>query len=66
MSRLPLLTAKELLKIILKLDFRFKRQKGSHIFLKHPEGRTTLIPFHSKEEIKITVARNRSKEMMEK
>jgi len=32
MSKLPLLTAKELSKILLNLGFENKRQKGSHIF----------------------------------
>jgi predicted RNA binding protein YcfA (HicA-like mRNA interferase family) len=33
MSRLPLLTAKDLIKILLKLGFELKRQKGSHKFV---------------------------------
>ena len=51
MSKLPLLTAKELIKILLKLNFEFKRQKGSHKFFQHPDGRTTVIPDHAGEQI---------------
>ena len=51
MSKSPLLTAKELIKILLRLDFEFKRQKGSHKFFQHIDGRTTVIPDHSGEQI---------------
>jgi len=51
MSKLPLITAKELIKILLKLEFEIKRQKGSHKFFKHKDGRTTVIPDHGAEQI---------------
>jgi len=52
MAKLPFLSAKELSKIIHKLEFKFIRQEGSHMFFKHPDGRTTLIPNHPGEHIK--------------
>jgi predicted RNA binding protein YcfA (HicA-like mRNA interferase family) len=27
------------------------RQRGSHVFLKHDDGRTTVVPIHSGETI---------------
>jgi len=51
MSRLPLLTSGELIKILVKLGFKLKRQKGSHQFYKHKDGRTTVIPIHPGEQI---------------
>lgn len=51
MSKLPLITAKELIKILFKLGFQQKRQKGSHKFFQHPDGRTTVIPDHGNEKI---------------
>lgn len=51
MSKLPLLTAKELIKVLKKLGFDFKRQEGSHMFFEHSDGRTTIIPNHPSEEI---------------
>ena len=51
MSKLPLLTAKELIKILIKLEFECKRQKGSHKFFQHKDGRTTVIPDHGGEQI---------------
>ena len=51
MSRLPLLTAKELITMLLHLGFELKRQKGSHKFFQHKDGRTTVIPDHGTEQI---------------
>ena len=51
MSKLPLMTAKELAKILNKLGFEFKRQQGSHMFFEHTDGRTTVIPNHPGEDI---------------
>ena len=51
MPKLPLLSAKELAKILEKLGFEFKRQEGSHMFFEHPDGRTTVIPNHPGEDI---------------
>jgi len=51
MSKLPLLDAKEIAKILKKLGFELKRQEGSHMFFEHSDGRTTVIPNHPGEEI---------------
>jgi predicted RNA binding protein YcfA (HicA-like mRNA interferase family) len=51
MSKLPLITAKELIKILLAAGFEMKRQKGSHKFFQHKDGRTTVIPDHGSEQI---------------
>jgi predicted RNA binding protein YcfA (HicA-like mRNA interferase family) len=51
MSKLPILSAKELIKILLKIGFELKRQKGSHKFFQHPDGRTTVVPDHGNENI---------------
>lgn len=37
MSKLPLISAKDLEKLILMLGFVFKRQKGSHAFYRHED-----------------------------
>ncbi len=51
MSKLPLLNAREMTQILKKLGFELKRQEGGHMFFEHPDGRTTVIPNHSGEEI---------------
>lgn len=33
------------------LGFEMKRQKGSHKFFQHKDGRTTVIPDHGSEKI---------------
>lgn len=47
MPKLPVVSAKQLIKILVNLGFVETRQKGSHKFLKHPDGRVTSVPFHS-------------------
>lgn len=51
MSKLPVVAAKELEKLLFKLGFTVIRQKGSHKFYKHPDGRYTTIPHHPVEDI---------------
>jgi len=45
--------SKKLCKILEKLGFTKIRQKGSHAFYKHPDGRCTEVPLHSGENIGI-------------
>ncbi len=50
--KLPLLSSQEVCKFLEKLGFELIRQKGSHRFYRHPDGRTTVVPIHSNKEIK--------------
>ena len=40
-----------MLRALLKRGFIIARQKGSHRFLKHPDGRVLLFAFHDSETI---------------
>ena len=51
MSKLPLLTGVELIKILQKIGFSKIRQEGSHVFLRHSDGRTTVVPKHPGEKL---------------
>ena len=51
MSKLPLLKAREVIKILRKLGFTQIRQRGSHAFFSHPDGRTTVVPIHQGKQI---------------
>lgn len=51
MPKLPQLNAIELVKILKNAGFEFMRQEGSHMFLRHKDGRTTVIPNHPGENI---------------
>jgi predicted RNA binding protein YcfA (HicA-like mRNA interferase family) len=45
-SRLKLVNAKTMEKLLLGLGFEKVRQKGSHVFYRHADGRTTTLPHH--------------------
>jgi len=51
MSKLPSLTGKEVVSLLKKVGFIVERQRGSHVFLKHDDGRATVVPIHSGETI---------------
>lgn len=51
MAKLPLINAIQLIKILDKIGFKAIRQEGSHVFLKHGDGRTTVVPNHPGEKI---------------
>ncbi len=46
MSRLRIIDARKMEKLLLKLGFQRVRQKGSHVFYRHTDGRTTTVPHH--------------------
>jgi predicted RNA binding protein YcfA (HicA-like mRNA interferase family) len=50
-SKLPVTSAKNLEKILLLMGFEVKRQKGSHVFYRHPDGRYTTIPHHAGRDL---------------
>lgn len=39
------------IKALSGIGFQPVRQKGSHLIMKHPDGRSTVIPVHSGEEL---------------
>ena len=51
MSKLPIVNAKQLEKLLLQLGFTVLRQKGSHKFYKHADGRYTTLPHHPGEDL---------------
>ena len=51
MSKLPALTGRELIGALERLGFETIRTKGSHAFLRHADGRSTVVPVHSGETI---------------
>ena len=50
--KLPLLSASDLTKFLTKIGFQLIRQKGSHMFYRHQDGRTTVVPNHPGKKIK--------------
>ncbi len=51
MSRLPIVNAKTMEALLLRIGFVVVRQKGSHVFYRHPDGRTTTIPHHAGRDL---------------
>jgi predicted RNA binding protein YcfA (HicA-like mRNA interferase family) len=49
--KLPVLTGREIARLVERHGFFFVRQKGSHARYRNAEGRTTVIPMHGDEEI---------------
>jgi len=51
MDKITPLPANKVIKALEKMGFKRIRQKGSHMFMRHPDGRTTLITLHPGEDI---------------
>jgi predicted RNA binding protein YcfA (HicA-like mRNA interferase family) len=51
MSRNPRVTGADLITALERAGFRVLRVKGSHHFLRHEDGRTTVVRVHSGETI---------------
>jgi predicted RNA binding protein YcfA (HicA-like mRNA interferase family) len=51
MSKLPSLTGKQLIAALSKAGFKVIRVRGSHHFLRHVDGRSTVVPAHAGETI---------------
>jgi predicted RNA binding protein YcfA (HicA-like mRNA interferase family) len=49
MSKLPSLTGKEVVSLLKRVGFKVERQRGSHVFLKHDDGRATVVPVRERQ-----------------
>lgn len=49
MPKLVPVRPRQFIKLLLKLGFVQRDAQGSHVFFRHPDGRTTVVPVHSKE-----------------
>ncbi|MCL1935979.1 MAG: type II toxin-antitoxin system HicA family toxin [Defluviitaleaceae bacterium] len=49
MSKLKIITSFEMCKLLENMKFIEIRQTGSHRFYKNIDGRTTVVPIHSKD-----------------
>jgi predicted RNA binding protein YcfA (HicA-like mRNA interferase family) len=49
MSRIPRVTGSDLLAALSSAGFAVIRIKGSHHFVRHEEGRSTVVPSHAGE-----------------
>lgn len=51
MGRLPRLRGREVIAALKRAGFVVLRVRGSHHFLRHPDGRATVVACHSGETI---------------
>lgn len=49
MSRLVPVRPEVMVRILEQMDFRLVRQRGSHAFFRHPDGRATIVPMHRRD-----------------
>jgi predicted RNA binding protein YcfA (HicA-like mRNA interferase family) len=50
-TRLPRIGGREVIAALRQAGFQVIRVKGSHHFLRHPDGRCTTVPVHAGETI---------------
>jgi len=51
MTRLPMISALTMEKALFALGFARVRQKGSHVFYRHADGRVTTVPHHKGRDL---------------
>jgi len=51
MSTFPAVTGRRLIRVLRKMGFEVIRTKGSHHYLRHADGRCTVVPVHRGESI---------------
>ena len=51
MTRLPRVKGRAVVRALERAGFIIERTRGSHIFLKHPDGRATAVPVHAGETL---------------
>jgi len=61
--KIPILSSKEVCKFLEKEGFVAIRQKGSHRFYRHIDGRTTTVPIHPGKSISRGLLRGILKEI---
>jgi predicted RNA binding protein YcfA (HicA-like mRNA interferase family) len=49
--RLPVVAFRDVDRALARLGFVAVRQKGSHVFYRHNDGRTTTVPHHGGRDI---------------
>lgn len=57
MPKLSPVSARELIKLLEKQGFKVVHQKGSHVRLKHIDGRRTTVPMHAGEKVGVGLLR---------
>ena len=51
MAKLPILRVNEFIRALEGAGFQSIRQRGSHVRMKHPDGRIVTVPVHPGQDI---------------
>jgi len=51
MTETPVVTARQLIRVLRRLGFVQTRSRGSHRCFEHPDGRKTTVPVHRGRDI---------------
>ena len=51
MTQTPVVTARQLIRVLRRLGFVQTRSRGSHRRFEHPDGRKTTVPVHRGRDI---------------
>jgi len=51
LSKLRPIEAERVVKALARIGFQIIRQHGSHLVMKHPDGRVTVVPVHKGEAL---------------
>jgi predicted RNA binding protein YcfA (HicA-like mRNA interferase family) len=57
MGNIPVLKPQEVIRILEAMGFLVVRQRGSHIQLRHEDGRATTVPMHKGRDISPSLLR---------
>jgi predicted RNA binding protein YcfA (HicA-like mRNA interferase family) len=55
--RLTPVDARVMERVLQRLGFARVRQKGSHVFYRHTDGRTTTVPHHKGRDLAVPLVR---------
>jgi predicted RNA binding protein YcfA (HicA-like mRNA interferase family) len=55
--RLVPVDARAMERVLQRLGFARVRQKGSHVFYRHADGRTTTVPHHKGRDLAVPLVR---------
>jgi len=59
----PVLKRREVIRRLESLGFVIVRQRGSHVQLRHPDGRGTTVPMHAGRDISPSLLRPIARDM---
>ena len=57
MARLTPVDPRVMDRALRKLGFARVRQRGSHVFYRHPDGRTTTVPHQKRRDLAVPLVR---------